>query len=168
MADISPLHSLVTHPYDYRTLILVASRDGASCPCRRGSKHGRVQVEKAGMPTLPIAKTPDPGQEAEGGQRHLSLPRLRLSVQPAPGTAPHVLNPSHLPIPGPSNPYVTNASSPARPKRFPSARPGCSPSVCCGRVQPVHPELVEGCQAAQARAIGSRAPKPVRPSTGSG
>ncbi len=36
------------------------------------------------MPTLPIVKTAYPGQEAQGGQRRLSLPRLRLSVQPAP------------------------------------------------------------------------------------
>ena len=36
------------------------------------------------MPTLPIVKTAYPGQESQGGQRRLSLPRLRLSVQPVP------------------------------------------------------------------------------------
>ena len=36
------------------------------------------------MPTLPIVKTAYPGQESQGGQRRLSLPRLRLSIQPAP------------------------------------------------------------------------------------
>ena len=36
------------------------------------------------MPTLPIVKTANPGQETGGGQRHLSLPRVRVSVQPAP------------------------------------------------------------------------------------
>ena len=36
------------------------------------------------MPTLSIVKTAYPGQEAGGGQRRLSLPRLRVSVQPAP------------------------------------------------------------------------------------
>ena len=36
------------------------------------------------MPTLSIVKTANPGQEAGGGQRRLSLPRLRVSVQPAP------------------------------------------------------------------------------------
>ena len=36
------------------------------------------------MPTLSIVKTAYPGQEAGGGQRCLSLPRLRVSVQPAP------------------------------------------------------------------------------------
>ena len=35
------------------------------------------------MPTLPVIKTAYPGQEAQGGQRRLSLPRLRVSVQPA-------------------------------------------------------------------------------------
>ena len=35
------------------------------------------------MPTLPIVTTAYPGKEAQGGQRRLSLPRLRLSVQPA-------------------------------------------------------------------------------------
>ena len=35
------------------------------------------------MPTLPIAKTAEAGQETTGGQRHLSLPRLRVSIQPA-------------------------------------------------------------------------------------
>ena len=35
------------------------------------------------MPTLPIAKTAEAGQETTGGQRHLSLPRLRVSLQPA-------------------------------------------------------------------------------------
>ena len=35
------------------------------------------------MPTLPIVTTAYPRQEAQGGQRRLSLPRLRLSVQPA-------------------------------------------------------------------------------------
>ena len=35
------------------------------------------------MPTLPIVKTAYPGKEAQGGQRGLSLPRLRVSVQPA-------------------------------------------------------------------------------------
>ncbi len=37
------------------------------------------------MPTLPIVKTADAGQKTGGGQRRLSLPRLRVSVQPAPG-----------------------------------------------------------------------------------
>ena len=36
------------------------------------------------MPTLPIVKTAYPGQEGQGGQRRIPLPRLRLSVQPAP------------------------------------------------------------------------------------
>ena len=36
------------------------------------------------MPTLPVIKTAYPGKEAQGRQLHLSLPRLRLSVQPAP------------------------------------------------------------------------------------
>jgi len=35
------------------------------------------------MPTLPIVTTAYPGKEAQGGQRRLSLPRLRVSVQPA-------------------------------------------------------------------------------------
>ena len=35
------------------------------------------------MPTLPIVKTPHPRQETQGRQRHLSLPRLRLPIQPA-------------------------------------------------------------------------------------
>ena len=35
------------------------------------------------MPTLPIVKTAYPGQETQGGQRRLSLPRLRVPVQPA-------------------------------------------------------------------------------------
>ncbi len=35
------------------------------------------------MPTLPVIKSVYPGKEAQGGQRRLSLPRLRLSVQPA-------------------------------------------------------------------------------------
>ena len=35
------------------------------------------------MPTLPIVTTAYPGKETQGGQRRLSLPRLRLSVQPA-------------------------------------------------------------------------------------
>ena len=35
------------------------------------------------MPTLPIAKTAEAGQETTGGQQHLSLPRLRVSIQPA-------------------------------------------------------------------------------------
>ena len=35
------------------------------------------------MPTLPVIKTAYPGKEAQGGQRRLSLPRLRVSVQPA-------------------------------------------------------------------------------------
>ena len=35
------------------------------------------------MPTLPIVTTAYPGKEAQGGQRRLPLPRLRLSVQPA-------------------------------------------------------------------------------------
>ena len=34
------------------------------------------------MPTLPVIKTAYPGKEAQGGQRRLSLPRLRLPVQP--------------------------------------------------------------------------------------
>ena len=36
------------------------------------------------MPTLFIAKSADPEQETEGGQLRLSLPRMRVSVQPAP------------------------------------------------------------------------------------
>ncbi len=35
------------------------------------------------MPTLSIAKTAHTGQETRGGQRRLSLPRLRVSLQPA-------------------------------------------------------------------------------------
>lgn len=35
------------------------------------------------MPTLPVIKIAYPGKEAQGGQRSLSLPRLRLPVQPA-------------------------------------------------------------------------------------
>ena len=35
------------------------------------------------MPTLPIVTTAYPGKEAQGGQRRLPLPRLRVSVQPA-------------------------------------------------------------------------------------
>ena len=45
------------------------------------------------MPTLPVIKTAYPGKEAPGGQRSLSLPRLRLSVQPAAGTNPFILSP---------------------------------------------------------------------------
>ena len=36
------------------------------------------------MPTLSIDKNASPGQEAQGRQRRLSLPRLRVPVQPAP------------------------------------------------------------------------------------
>ena len=36
------------------------------------------------MPTLSIDKNAHPGQEAQGRQRRLSLPRLRVPVQPAP------------------------------------------------------------------------------------
>ena len=36
------------------------------------------------MPTLPVITTAYPGKEAQEGQRRLSLPRLRVSVQPAP------------------------------------------------------------------------------------
>ena len=45
------------------------------------------------MPTLPINKSSETGQEKGGGQPRLSLPGVRLSVQPAPrcrpGTPPH-------------------------------------------------------------------------------
>ena len=58
----------------------------------RKSKHGRARVEKTTMPTLPVIKTAYPGKEAQGGQLRLSLPRLRLSVQPAPGTTPVILS----------------------------------------------------------------------------
>ena len=44
------------------------------------------------MPTLPVIKSVYPGKEAQGGQRRLSLPRLRLPVQPASGTTPAVLS----------------------------------------------------------------------------
>ena len=44
------------------------------------------------MPTLPVIKTAYPGKEAQGGQRSLSLPRLRLSVQPAARTNPFILS----------------------------------------------------------------------------
>ena len=45
------------------------------------------------MPTLPVIKTAYPGKEAPGGQRSLSLPRVRLSVQPAARTNPFILSP---------------------------------------------------------------------------
>ena len=35
------------------------------------------------MPTLPVIKTAYPGKEAQGGQLRLSLPRVRLPVQPS-------------------------------------------------------------------------------------
>ena len=44
------------------------------------------------MPTLPIVTTAYPRKEAQGGQRRLSLPRLRVSVQPAARTNPFILN----------------------------------------------------------------------------
>ena len=78
------------------------------------------------MSTLPFLKTTDPGQEAGGGQRRLSLPRLRVPVQPAPGTSPSVLTGASPLVLGRNLPFVLSPSRDVSPLRWKSlaGRPG--------------------------------------------
>ena len=66
------------------------------------------------MPTLPVIKTAYPGKEAPGGQRSLSLLRLRLSVQPAARTNPFILNAARPFI---LSPELVEGSKDAAPQR---------------------------------------------------
>ena len=69
------------------------------------------------MPTLPIVTTAYPGKETQGGQRRLSLPRLRVSVQPAARTNPFILNAARPFILSDNQPFILSLSKDAPPQR---------------------------------------------------
>ena len=92
------------------------------------------------MPTLPIVKTADPGQKTGYGQRRLSLPGVRVSVQPAaPLRRPAAAANYGYGI-GLRRKALTGGHAPRilRPGRdYPSPRPAASPAADAPPLSPV-------------------------------